>query len=140
MRRCASSRGPPRSELAAHVIANAPGADWLAGAHHTIRAACQARCLLLHFATRHDFPIAAEDEADELEELVDAPAIMGAPGELDHNHVRKLDVHVRTGRQLVISYSDRAPEVRWVDPVNVSSGADSQPPNLKKYGWAESAL
>jgi ureidoglycolate lyase len=68
------------------------------------------QALLLHLGTWHDFPIAAEDDATVItmnsEEVVDALVTMGAPGEMDHGDVRKLDVAARTGTQLVISYPD----------------------------------
>jgi ureidoglycolate lyase len=66
------------------------------------------QALLLHLGTWHDFPIAAEDEATVItmssEEVVEALATMGAPREMDHGDVRKLDVVARTGTRLVISY------------------------------------
>ena len=68
------------------------------------------QALLLHLGTWHDFPIAAEDEATVItmnsEEVVDALATMGAPKEMDHGDVYKLDVAARTGTQLVIHYPD----------------------------------
>lgn len=66
--------------------------------------------LLLHLGTWHDFPIAAEDEATVItmnsEEVVDALAAMGTPGEMNHGDVYKIEITPRTATRLVVRYPD----------------------------------